>query len=119
MQTAENANQKHPWKSTTHEERFYHFQGNKDTGQKFKAMTVFARKETIMDEPVWYMSVAFCVAGDQFEKRIGRQIARRKYFMGPQHRYVLGSEITFEGVKAGLYDVLRAHMWPAGHDKPY
>lgn len=89
----------HPYKSTTHEERYFHVC---PAVQKFPGIdspvshfTVFARfeKDGLMPPrdslkkgwygPVgWYAAIAYCSAEDQFSREKGRQVARRKYFNG-------------------------------------
>ena len=68
-------NRGHPHKSTTHEEQYFHI------GQEG---TVFFRKE----HGLWAGSVAYRDPRDQFNKRIGRNLARRKWFGNGPH--VLG-----------------------------
>ena len=41
--------------------------------------TVFMRQE---NDGMWYGSAAFCHANDNFDRRVGRSVSRRKYFMG-------------------------------------
>lgn len=65
-----------PHKSLTHEEMFFHVQepmGN----WWYKGATVFFRKEA---DGYWYASAAYCSAKDQFNRRVGRSQARRRYF---------------------------------------
>ena len=87
------------YKSTTHKERYYHFIRD-DTlpgiHSKIKAVTAFAREEPAGDKQHWYISMAFCLEGDQFERKTGRQIARRKYFNF--RRFYLGKEITYDKI---------------------
>lgn len=59
-----------PHKSTTHDEEFIH------VGQRG---TVFFRKE---DDGQWYCSGALCHNKDQFNRKTGRTVARRRYFNG-------------------------------------
>lgn len=66
----------HPHKSTTHKERYFHFQISNHP--KVRAATVFARH----DGTSWRYAAAFCSIRDTFEKRVGRITARRKYFQG-------------------------------------
>lgn len=66
----------HPYKSTTHKERYFHFQT--PNHPKVQAATVFARH----DGTSWGYAVAFCSVKDKFEKRVGRIKARRRYFQG-------------------------------------
>jgi hypothetical protein len=64
-----------PHRSTTHEERFFHL---REPIGPFHGATVFFRKET----QVWRAAVAFCSPEDQFNRRIGRNKSRRRYFQG-------------------------------------
>ena len=57
-----------PHKSTTHEELFFHIE-NKGT--------VFFRKE---ESGYWGGVAALCNPKDQFNRAIGRNVARRRYF---------------------------------------
>lgn len=59
-----------PHKSTTHEELFFHVENRG---------TVFFRKE---DDGEWRASYALRDKRDQFCRKTGRTIARRKYFQG-------------------------------------
>jgi len=68
-----------PHKSTTHEERFYHFrESSVVNGKKVKGATAFCRK----DGDGWLVSAAFCSARDNWCKATGRTIARRHFFNG-------------------------------------
>ncbi len=92
--------QQYPHKSTTHEEKFFHFQT--PDSKILKAITVFARKE---DDGRWYAAGAFCVKGDEFNRKIGRTVARRRYFSYPDDRLHLpmSSDDSFH------YELLRTH----------
>lgn len=84
-----------PHRSCTHLEIFRHeagpFELNRDTGEDSDFLdlprntvhcshqTTFYRRE---DDGVWYKSFAFCSIRDHFSKKVGRQVARRKYFQG-------------------------------------
>lgn len=70
--TESNANRGHPHKSTTHEEQFFH------VGQEG---TVFFRKEN----GFWSASASFRNPKDNFCRRTGRNIARRKWFGAGPH----------------------------------
>lgn len=87
-----------PHKSTTHPEMFFHvFWDSSATARGYKGATVFARKEGHM----WYGAIAFCAASDQFDRRVGRSQARRRYFVwrDQQFQMLLGPEKpTYEGV---------------------
>jgi len=58
----------HPHKSTTHEELYFHIDD---------VASVFFRKE---NDGVWYGCAALRNPDDQFCRRTGRQVARRRYF---------------------------------------
>lgn len=60
-------NRGHPHKSTTHEEQYFH------VGQEG---TVFFRKE----HGYWSATVAYRNPKDNFCRRVGRNVARRKWF---------------------------------------
>jgi hypothetical protein len=74
---------KHPfnnYKSTTTPERFYHF-----NDAAFKG-TVFFR---LQPNGVWAATVALVAKGDQFNRAVGRVVARRKWFTKPEQRFFL------------------------------
>ena len=82
-------------KSDTHQERYVHLEI--ENHPKVHAATVFAREITPGD---WTYVAAYCAHGDQFNRRLGRQIARRTFFdANKRHRrdYVYG---PFEFQKA-------------------
>lgn len=85
-----------PHKSTTHDERFYHVtvDGVEDGT---KRGTVFFRKEP----RGIFASVAVCHAKDQFSRRIGRNISRRKYFLG---QFLPVKEMSYEVAESMLYN---------------
>jgi len=94
----------HPYKSDTHSERFYHFRldqgdiGVSGSLSKFRAITVFARKDPIT--ATWTAAVSLCVIGDQFSRHIGRQVARRRFFDQERNqRHYIGLDISYEKVK--------------------
>ena len=70
-----------PHKSTTHEELFFHIE-NKGT--------VFFRKEAAG----WGGTAALCSPKDQFNRAVGRNVARRRYF-----QHVDASPTYGEGVE--------------------
>ena len=87
----------HNFKSLTTPERFYHFRPvasaeilpfglvvypNEPSG------TVFMRKQG----DYWYASVALCDPRDQFCRRTGRLVARRKFFQKPK----LVMQVTYQ-----------------------
>lgn len=88
--------------STTNKERYYHLRDLKGQG-KFSDMTVFARQNAM---GYWHMSVAFCAIGDQFSRRIGRQVARRRFFHSDKTYGVAQDICTFERVKDVAYKAL-------------
>lgn len=78
------------YKSTTHRERFVHLRAV-DTEivwphglRKIQARTVFLREES---PGVWNFSYADCSNKDPFNRKVGRQVARRRYFAEP-HRFL-------------------------------
>jgi len=94
----------HPYKSTVTDERFYHFRmdhggiGVSGALSKFRAITVFARKDPIT--ATWTAAVSLCVIGDQFSRHIGRQVARRRFFDQERNqRHYIGLDISYEKVK--------------------
>jgi site-specific DNA-adenine methylase len=90
-------------KSTTHEERFYHIREEFDyNGKRMKGATVFFRKENGR----WYYAVARCSSNDNWNKAMGRTIARRHYFqIRPEVTNLLpqGMEPAYESAKAIAY----------------
>lgn len=84
MENNETVNRGHPHKSTTHEEQYFHVEQDG---------TVFFRKEN----GIWAATVAFRNPKDNFCRRTGRNIARRKWFgQGP---HVIGDnseKVTYE-----------------------
>jgi hypothetical protein len=64
---------------TSKREMYYHLtKPFKDTqGRVFNGATVFFRQE---DEHNWYGTVALCSKDDQFSRKVGRNVARRRYF---------------------------------------
>lgn len=65
----------HPYKSTTHEELYHH---HRAFNRPYSHITLFLRKEA----GGWEFSWALCSAKDQFSRRVGRSVARRRYFQG-------------------------------------
>lgn len=70
----------YPHKSTTHKELYAHI---RDPVNKWSGCTVFAR----LEDDGWYCSAALCLTVDQFCKRTGRTIARRKYMQVDSEGY--------------------------------
>jgi hypothetical protein len=70
-----------PHKSTTTPEAFHHSRASFDAdhGRKVQARTAFVRQDR---DGQWYVSYAECDERDQFCKKAGRQVARRKWFDG-------------------------------------
>lgn len=75
-----------PEKMTDHLRDFY-----------FCGGTVFARREWqpqeedwVIPPRRWYAAVSVCSKADQFCRATGRQVARRRYFLWPDHRIDLG-----------------------------
>lgn len=70
------------FRSTTHEERFYHLKEQPLVSGKrlFKGGTVFFRKE----HGTWFAEAARCDHRDHFNRPKGRNMARRRYFQKRQ-----------------------------------
>lgn len=66
-----------PHKSTTHKEKYFHL--DVVDSPRFSHATVFAREE-VPGSGDWRFAVALCHKNDQFCRRTGRSVARRKYF---------------------------------------
>lgn len=67
-------------KSTTHQELFFHIL---ETRAEYVACTIFFRQEKSFETKtgkIWYSSIALCHETDQFCRKTGRNIARRRYF---------------------------------------
>ena len=69
----------HPTRSTTHRERYYHIHLSLDESEHYQAYTLFAREED-PGSNVWRFGYSLCHRNDQFCRRTGRAIARRRYF---------------------------------------
>jgi hypothetical protein len=69
---------KWPHKSTTHEERYFHVRDYNGFGND---ATVFMRQT----DAKWEASVAFCHPKDNFSRKVGRNVARRKFFAGKRY----------------------------------
>ncbi len=61
-------------KSDSVPEKYFHI--HVENNMRVHRATVYGRKV----DDVWFASVAFCAHGDTFDRRIGRQMARRKFF---------------------------------------
>jgi hypothetical protein len=76
-------------RSTTHIEIYRHSQDSieiletwlpaRHHDSDINGATAFYRME---DDGKWYVSIALCCMKDQFCRKTGRQVARRKYFQG-------------------------------------
>lgn len=80
-----------PHKSTTHEERFFHFHFDTSEAPALRAITIFARKE---NDGVWYVTPAFCVREDEFDRKRGRTVSRRRYFNDKEFRVPLTEDLV-------------------------
>lgn len=72
-----------PRRSTTHRERFYHFDVTSPENGSLahvSNITVFIREDS-PNSNFWNASVAACHSLDQFSRKRGRTVARRKYFL--------------------------------------
>lgn len=89
-------------KSTTHEEQYYHVRipdYDLVKGKWISGGTVFFRKE----KTGWVASVARCSVYDQFNRKKGRNVARRRYFL-KGGKYVEGVP-TYELAERLVFDV--------------
>lgn len=102
--TTKRANNGNFGKSTTHEERYFHIR-DKDGCLEG---TVFMRQE---DNGKWYGSVAIRDKRDQPVHRIGRQVARRKYFNGKRCPCVTPS---YDEAEALFDDIYNFHLSQRG-----
>lgn len=85
----------HPTRSTDREadERFFHFKDvdlELPNGRIIRNVTCFTRKDKT--DGKYYASFAECDDRDQFCKRTGRTVARRKWFRSPSKRLVVAPE---------------------------
>lgn len=91
-----------PHKSTTHDERFYHVNATLGSGQMHllapKRATVFFRKE---NDGTVHASLALCHDNDQFNRRVGRSVSRRKYFQGKRRKV---EEMSYEVAEKMVLD---------------
>lgn len=91
-----------PHKSTTHDERFYHVKIPLNNGAvhllQEKRATVFFRKES---DGTVHASLALCHDNDQFNRRLGRTVSRRKYFQGKRHKV---EEMSYEAAEKIVLD---------------
>lgn len=88
-----------PHKSTTHQELFYHIKSSDlekrvSTSSplswsflRFQAFTVFAREE----EGQWYAALAYCVTEDVFNRKRGRNTARKNFFQGNKGKVMIAT----------------------------
>lgn len=83
----------HPTRSTNREadERFFHLNvTGQIQGRTVKKVTAFSR----VRDGVTYVSFAECDSRDQFDRRVGRNVARRKWFAGK--RYITKDKPEYE-----------------------
>lgn len=80
-------NNSHPTRSTDREadERFFHLPGSDiplgENGRVVNRVTAFSR----VKDGVTYVAFAECDSRDQFCRRTGRNVARRKWFAGKRY----------------------------------
>ncbi len=96
--------EQHPHKSTTHKERYFHFQI--PNHPKVKAATVFARH----DGTSWGYAVAFCSIHDVFKKVVGRTQARRRYFQGGGTAFANMKGFSWASIEDPVYEEVRKVM---------
>lgn len=82
------------------DERFFHFKNVDqpfENGRVVGNVTCFTRRDKVSGQA--YASFAECDERDQFNKRTGRTVARRKWFAAPQKRmFIEDSELSYEGL---------------------
>ena len=89
-------NRGHPHKSTTHEEQFFHVE---------QQGTVFFRKE----HGIWTATVAYRNPKDNFCRRTGRNIARRKWFgKGPHVMGDHSEKVSYEDA-VEVFNILKPY----------
>jgi hypothetical protein len=81
-------------KSDTHDERYFHV---KIPNGRYAGCTFFFRKEG----GLWLYAIAMCSNVDQFQKRVGRNIARRRYFTDRNAGFAPLSLVASVGGAAG------------------
>lgn len=81
----------HTKKSDTVPERYVHLSVAAHSTLATHA-TVFARKT----DDVWRAAVAYCSYSDAFSRKIGRNIARRRFFKPKSNNICLGAEFTYD-----------------------
>lgn len=83
----------HTKKSDTVPERYAHVEiYNSDLASR---ATVFAR----LIDGVWLTSISYCSNHDHFDRKIGRNVARRRFFAGNDPTPSIGTEFTYEAAK--------------------
>ena len=92
----------HNFKSLTTPERFYHFLPSFIGGGDPSATSMGKTKELVPESSgtvfmrkqgdYWFASVALCDPRDQFCRRTGRLVARRKFFQKPK----LVMQVTYQ-----------------------
>ncbi len=93
-----------PTRSTDREadERFYHFKDvdlELENGRAVGNVTCFVRFDK--KDGKYYASFAECDMRDQFNKRTGRTVARRKWFRNPEKRMPISKEgLNYETLRA-------------------
>ncbi len=94
-------------KSTTHREKYFHLV-IKDH-PRYSHATVFAREE---DEGSggWRFSVALCSVKDQFSRKVGRSVARRKYFQENRPELSFGPIYWGEDLQRAAYEFTVDHL---------
>lgn len=86
-----------PHKSTTTPEFFFHIDNE---------ATVFVRKE----QDKWFGSIAIRSDRDQFSRKAGRCVARRKYFQGKRSPVIVAAERpSYDEAMSFAEDRLDAH----------
>ena len=97
----------HPTRSPDREadERFYHLRNTSvqlDNGRTIGNVTAFIRRNK--NDGQHYVSFAECDARDQFNRKVGRVVARRKWFNGK--RQPLNAAPSYESVADAFFKVV-------------
>jgi hypothetical protein len=91
-----------PRQSTTHQETYVHIHGPYSyAGKPVKAITAFMRRASAGED--WMATFAFCSKEDQFSRRTGRLVARRRFFTHPRERITIpDTKNRYEAVQSLL-----------------
>lgn len=88
-------------KSDTHEEWYAHF---KVDHPRATHVTIFARRPGPNHD--WQSTYALCAPGDQFSRKVGRQVARRRFFREPSEHLRFDSTLSGSSLYAAVEDAV-------------